>query len=55
MATTLKKFPAPVTLSASSEKFETEVSNLYCEINLEESGLAVKYLRMLIRISETAR
>jgi hypothetical protein len=39
MATPLKKFPAPVTLSASSVKFETEVSNLYCEINLEESGL----------------
>ncbi len=39
MATTLKKYPAPVTLSNASLKFEAEVSNLYCQINLEESGL----------------
>ena len=38
-ATTLKKFPASVTLSNTSLKFEAEVSNLYCEINLEEAGL----------------
>jgi hypothetical protein len=38
-ATTLKKFPAPITLSTASLKFETEVSNLYCDMNLEESGL----------------
>jgi hypothetical protein len=39
MAAPLKKFPAPITVSDASVKFETEVSNLYCEINLEESGL----------------
>jgi hypothetical protein len=39
MATPLKKFPAPVTLSTASVKFEAEVSNLYCAANLEESGL----------------
>ena len=39
MATTLKKFPASATLSNASLKFEAEVSNLYCEINLEDAGL----------------
>src|SRR5580765_8824311 len=39
MATPLKRFPASKTLSKTSVKFEAEVSNLYCEINLEESGL----------------
>jgi hypothetical protein len=42
MATPLRKFPATVTLSAASLKyaaFEAEVSSLYCESNLEESGL----------------
>jgi hypothetical protein len=39
MATTLKKFPAPITLSEINLNFETQVSNLYCEINLEQAGL----------------
>jgi hypothetical protein len=39
MATTLKKFPAPITLSEVNLNFETQVSNLYCEINLEQAGL----------------
>jgi hypothetical protein len=39
MAKTLRKYPAPVTLSNASLNFEAEVSNLYCQINLEESGL----------------
>ena len=39
MATTLKKFPAHVSLSKTSLKFDADVSNLYCEANLEESGL----------------
>src|ERR1700722_2193145 len=55
MATTLKKFPATITLSNASLKFEAEVSNLYCQTNLEESGLGREvfeyaykgYLRLL--------
>ncbi len=39
MANPIKKHPAPRTLSRNSIEFETEVSNLYCEMNLEESGL----------------
>ena len=39
MATPIKKFPATATISDASVKFEAEVSNLYCEANLEESGL----------------
>ena len=39
MATPIKKFPAPKTLSAKSIEFEAEVSNLYCQMSLEESGL----------------
>jgi hypothetical protein len=39
MATPLKKYPAPVTLSISKLKFEAEVNKLYCEINLEQAGL----------------
>jgi L,D-transpeptidase catalytic domain len=39
MASPLKKFPAALALSNASLTFEAEVSNLYCEINLEESGL----------------
>jgi hypothetical protein len=39
MAMTLKNFPAPNTLSNSNLIFEDEVSNLYCQMNLEESGL----------------
>ena len=39
MATPIKKFPATATVSDASVKFEAEVSNLYCEANLEESGL----------------
>lgn len=39
MATSLKKFPAPITLSEKSVKFEAEVSALYCDMDLEESGL----------------
>lgn len=38
MANPLKKSPATFTLS-KTELFEAEVSNLYCEANLEESGL----------------
>src|SRR5664279_73622 len=39
MATPIKKHPAAATISDVSVKFEAEVSNLYCEANLEESGL----------------
>lgn len=39
MATPLKKLPPPITVSDASVKFEAAVNNLYCEINLEESGL----------------
>ncbi len=39
MATPIKKYPATNTISDASVKFETEVSNFYCETNLEESGL----------------
>ena len=38
-ASPLKRHPAPITLSTTSLKFETEVSNLYCDANMEESGL----------------
>ena len=38
MANPVKKSPATFTLS-KTELFEAEVSNLYCEANLEESGL----------------
>jgi hypothetical protein len=55
MATPLRKNPAPVTLSKSSAAFEEEVSNLYCQANLEASGLGRQafeyaykgYLRLL--------
>ena len=39
MATPLKRFPATISLSEKSLKFEAEVSNVYCQANLEESGL----------------
>ena len=39
MANPIKKYPAPITLSHNSVEFEAEVSNLYCQMNLEESGL----------------
>jgi hypothetical protein len=39
MASPVKKHPATTTISDASVKFEAEVSNLYCETNLEESGL----------------
>lgn len=39
MATPLRKFPATITLSNAALKFDAEVGNLYCEMNLEESGL----------------
>jgi hypothetical protein len=39
MATTLKKFPKTISLSNPSLKFEAEVNNLYCDINLEQVGL----------------
>ena len=38
-ASPLKRHPAPITLSTTSLKFETEVTNLYCDANMEESGL----------------
>ena len=39
MANPIKRNPAPNTLSHNSVEFEAEVSNLYCQMNLEESGL----------------
>jgi hypothetical protein len=55
MATPLRKYPAPGTISKSSTAFEDEVSNLYCQTNLEASGLGRQvfeyaykgYLRLL--------
>jgi L,D-transpeptidase catalytic domain len=55
MATPIKKIPAASTLSTKSLEFEAEVSNLYCEMDLEESGLHrevfeyayIGYLRLL--------
>ncbi len=38
-ATSLKRLPAPFSVSATSVKFETDVSALYSETNLEQSGL----------------
>lgn len=39
MATSLKGLPTPFSVSASSLKFEADVSALYSETNLEQSGL----------------
>jgi L,D-transpeptidase catalytic domain len=39
MATSIKRLPAQNTIHANSTEFETTVSNLYCDMNLEESGL----------------
>ena len=39
MATPLKRYPSTITLSAASLKFEATVNALYCDANLEESGL----------------
>jgi L,D-transpeptidase catalytic domain len=68
MANPLRKFPTAITVTKASlklEAFEAEVSNLYCEANLEESGLhrevfeyAYKgYLRLLEehKISQSSR
>ncbi len=38
-ATSLKRLPTPLSVSATSNKFEADVSALYCETNLEQSGL----------------
>ncbi len=39
MAAPLKKYPSTKTVSDASTKFEATVSALYCDANLEESGL----------------
>src|SRR5664279_1834345 len=39
IAAPLKKYPTAVTISKNSAKFEAAVNALYCDANLEESGL----------------
>jgi hypothetical protein len=55
MATPIKKHPASNTLSSKSIEFETTVSNVYCDMDLEQAGLHrevfeyayIGYLRLL--------